>query len=67
MFSFFVHHLQADACHAYQIMKKHGIPEARIITMMYDDIANSDEYVRDRSISSSSLVGWSQCIDEPFP
>ncbi|KAI0218499.1 Legumain [Lamellibrachia satsuma] len=40
---YFNYRHQADACHAYQIMKKHGIPEARIITMMYDDIANSDE------------------------
>ncbi|CAM1319586.1 LGMN (predicted), partial [Pycnogonum litorale] len=32
---------QADICHAYQIMKKHGIPDERIVVMMYDDIANS--------------------------
>jgi len=32
---------QSDICHAYQIMKKNGIPDSRIITMMYDDIANS--------------------------
>ncbi|CAH1790688.1 unnamed protein product [Owenia fusiformis] len=34
---------QADACHAYQIMKKHGIPDERIVVMMYDDIANNRE------------------------
>jgi len=34
---------QADICHAYQIMRKHGIPEERIVTMMYDDIANNEE------------------------
>nr|ABO26629.1 legumain [Haliotis discus discus] len=34
---------QADACHAYQILRKNGIPEERIITMMYDDIANNRE------------------------
>ncbi|XP_041353687.1 legumain-like isoform X1 [Gigantopelta aegis] len=34
---------QADACHAYQIMKKHGIPDERIIVMMYDDIAHNIE------------------------
>lgn len=34
---------QADACHAYQIMRKHGIPESRIVTMMYDDIAHNSE------------------------
>ncbi|KAK2156796.1 hypothetical protein NP493_1940g00004 [Ridgeia piscesae] len=32
---------QADACHAYQIMLKHGIPEERIVLMMYDDIAHN--------------------------
>ncbi|KAL4100790.1 hypothetical protein QTP88_020819 [Uroleucon formosanum] len=30
---------QADICHAYQIVKKNGIPENNIITMMVDDIA----------------------------
>jgi len=34
---------QADACHAYQIMRKHGIPEERIVTMMYDDLAQNSE------------------------
>ncbi|XP_067682331.1 legumain-like [Haliotis asinina] len=34
---------QADACHAYQIVRKNGIPEERIITMMYDDIAYNEE------------------------
>jgi legumain len=33
---------QADACHAYQIVRKHGIPEERIVTMMYDDIAHNE-------------------------
>lgn len=32
---------QADVCHAYQIMHNHGIPDDRIIVMMYDDIANN--------------------------
>ena len=32
---------QADICHAYQILKKHGVAAERIITMMYDDIANN--------------------------
>lgn len=31
---------QADICHAYHVLKNHGIPEENIITMMYDDIAN---------------------------
>ncbi|KAG1677708.1 Legumain [Nymphon striatum] len=34
---------QADICHAYQIMKRHGIPDERIIVMMYDDIASNEE------------------------
>jgi legumain len=34
---------QADACHAYQILRRNGIPEERIITMMYDDLANNAE------------------------
>ncbi len=34
---------QADVCDAYQILREHGIPEQRIITMMYDDIAYNEE------------------------
>ena len=32
---------QADACHAYQIVKAKGIPEDQIIMMSYDDAADS--------------------------
>jgi len=32
---------QSDTCHAYQIMKKNGVPENQIIHLAYDDIANS--------------------------
>ncbi|VDM97000.1 unnamed protein product, partial [Onchocerca ochengi] len=32
---------QSDICHAYQLVRTHGIPEENIITMMYDDIAYS--------------------------
>lgn len=32
---------QADACHAYQVLHKHGIPDENIIVMMYDDIAHN--------------------------
>jgi len=32
---------QADVCHAYHVLSKHGIPDERIVVMMYDDIANS--------------------------
>ncbi|XP_074145754.1 legumain isoform X2 [Sminthopsis crassicaudata] len=34
---------QADACHAYQIVHRNGIPDEQIIVMMYDDIANNTE------------------------
>lgn len=34
---------QADACHAYQVLHKHGIPDENIVVMMYDDIAQSPE------------------------
>eukprot|EP00928_Gymnodinium_smaydae_P099192 TRINITY_DN9397_c0_g3_i1.p1 TRINITY_DN9397_c0_g3~~TRINITY_DN9397_c0_g3_i1.p1 ORF type:complete len:531 (+),score=113.40 TRINITY_DN9397_c0_g3_i1:58-1650(+) len=34
---------QADACHAYQLAKKNGIPESQIIMLAYDDIADSRE------------------------
>jgi legumain len=32
---------QADTCHAYQLLKKNGIPEDQIIHLSYDDVANS--------------------------
>jgi legumain len=34
---------QADACHAYQIVRKNGVPESNIIMLAYDDIANNSE------------------------
>ncbi|CAD5116023.1 DgyrCDS4956 [Dimorphilus gyrociliatus] len=34
---------QADACHAYQILKSHGLPDERIVVMMYDDLAENQE------------------------
>ncbi|XP_014666763.1 PREDICTED: legumain-like [Priapulus caudatus] len=34
---------QADICHAYQILHSNGIPDERIVVMMYDDIAYSEE------------------------
>jgi len=33
------HH--ADVCHAYHSLRARGIPDDRIITMMYDDVASS--------------------------
>lgn len=32
---------QADACHAYQILHRNGIPDDHIVVMMYDDIAHN--------------------------
>jgi glycosylphosphatidylinositol transamidase (GPIT) subunit GPI8 len=34
---------QSDACHAYQIMKRTGVPEENIILMMQDDVANDPQ------------------------
>ncbi|MBN3309658.1 legumain [Amia ocellicauda] len=34
---------QADACHAYQIVHRNGIPDEQIIVMMYDDLAHNEE------------------------
>uniref|UniRef100_T1JY55 legumain n=1 Tax=Tetranychus urticae TaxID=32264 RepID=T1JY55_TETUR len=34
---------QADVCHAYQVLRNHGVPAENIIVMMYDDIANNTE------------------------
>ena len=34
---------QADACHAYQVVHNFGIPDERIITMIYDDVADNFE------------------------
>jgi legumain len=32
---------QADVCHAYQIVKKQGVPEEQIILLSYNDAASS--------------------------
>ena len=34
---------QADVCHAYQVVKNHGVPNERIIVFMKDDIAFNKE------------------------
>lgn len=34
---------QSDICHAYQTLHKAGVPDERIIVMMYDDIAKNEE------------------------
>ncbi|CAK9010599.1 Vacuolar-processing enzyme (VPE) (Proteinase B) [Durusdinium trenchii] len=38
---FFNYRHQADVCHAYQMLRERGVPEERIVTMMYDDVANN--------------------------
>ena len=43
--------LKADVCHAYQILHRNGIPDERIVVMMYDDIANNEEYLIKISIN----------------
>merc|ERR1719347_298375 len=40
---YFNYRHQADVCHAFQILKGHGIPEERIIVFMQDDIAFNKE------------------------
>ena len=39
----FVCLFKADACHAYQILHKNGIPDENIVVMMYDDIAYNSQ------------------------
>ncbi|KAM9787333.1 legumain [Syngnathus typhle] len=34
---------QADACHAYQIVHKNGVPDEQIVVMMMDDLAQAEE------------------------
>lgn len=34
---------QADVCHAYHVLRNHGIPDNHIVVMMYDDIAYAEE------------------------
>lgn len=38
--------MQADICHAYQVMKKGGLDDENIIVFMYDDIAFNPENPR---------------------
>lgn len=38
--------LQADVCHAYQILKSGGLKDENIIVFMYDDIAFNDQNPR---------------------
>lgn len=38
--------MQADVCHAYQILKRGGLEDENIIVFMYDDIASNPENPR---------------------
>mmetsp|Transcript_167412 Transcript_167412/g.537598 ORF Transcript_167412/g.537598 Transcript_167412/m.537598 type:complete len:103 (-) Transcript_167412:60-368(-) len=38
--SFFNYRHQADACHAYHVLRKGGVPAEQIIVMMQDDVAS---------------------------
>lgn len=40
---FYNYRHQADTCHAYQILKSHGIPANQIIHFAYDDIAHNSQ------------------------
>jgi legumain len=43
---------QADVCHSYQILRKNGFSDDRIVTMFYDDIArNPSNPVQDNLIN----------------
>lgn len=33
--------MQADVCHAYQILKKGGMKDENIVVFMFDDIAHN--------------------------
>lgn len=45
--------VQADVCHAYQILKKGGVKDENIIVFMYDDIAYDEENPRPGVIINS--------------
>lgn len=45
--------LQADVCHAYQILKNGGIKDENIVVFMYDDIAYNRENPRQGIIINS--------------
>ncbi|XP_048027506.1 legumain-like [Megalobrama amblycephala] len=44
---------QANVCCAYQIIKKHGIPDKQIVVMMYDDIAQNPKNPYPGNITSA--------------
>ncbi|KAF4650945.1 hypothetical protein FOL47_000767, partial [Perkinsus chesapeaki] len=40
---FYNYRHQADICHAYQVLRRNGIPEEHIITLSYNDVINDPE------------------------
>lgn len=50
---FFFFLIQADVCHAYQLLKKGGVKEENIVVLMYDDIAKNKENPRPGIIINS--------------
>jgi legumain len=48
---------QSDICHAYQILRKNGIPDSNIIVFMYDDIANNSQNPKKGTIVNCSGCG----------
>jgi hypothetical protein len=53
---------QADACHAYQIVKKNGIPEERIIIMVTTKQTNTDTKCLPRLSDLPVSVSLSVCF-----
>lgn len=45
--------MQADICHAYQLLKKGGLKDENIVVFMYDDIAYNEENPRQGVIINS--------------
>ena len=41
---------QADVCHAVQVLRRGGIPEDRMVVMLFDDIAHNPENPRQGEI-----------------
>lgn len=46
---------QADVAHSYQVLRRGGVPDERIIVMVYDDVASSTENPRPGTIINHPL------------
>lgn len=56
---------QADACHAYQIVHKNGIPDEQIVVMMYDDLAMNEEWVDIFCFCAAETSSFPWCVQKP--